>query len=160
MTKKKQEMQVIHKCITLDEAEKIVYDELLAGTNYRVITQMEFQINDKTKRFNISQISQIKRKNEPKSETNHKDSELALVFKLFKQGLNPVDVIIKTELSHEFVQKAHQQYLEFINSEVILKSVLENLFADARRYGPCEHLGQLQERFAEAVDDAIKYHTE
>jgi len=140
MVKKKQETKIIHKCTTLDEAEKIVYNELLTGANHRAITQMEFQINDKIKRFNISQISQIRQKNEPKLETNHKDPDLAHVFKLLKQGLNPVDVIIKTELSHEFVQKAHQQYLEFTNSEVIHKSVLKNLFTDAKRYRPCEQL--------------------
>lgn len=113
---------------SFDEAEKIVYEQIRTGKNTREISQMTFIINDITKRYNPHQIRQIKDKHIQKSNNNNLDPEKALCFKLFKNGFSPSDVVIKTKLAPQFVQKAYQEFLEFEDKEVFSKKEIQDLY--------------------------------
>ena len=98
---------------TLEEAEQQIYRLVKSGKNFRDIVKSTFLINDTLKRFSLSQISNIKNKFELKINESNRDAEKALVFKLFKQGKSPTEVLIKTGLSYDYIKKAREEYLEF-----------------------------------------------
>jgi len=162
MKKKKQEKEII-PCETLEDAEKIVSDKRAAGINPRVIAQTTFLINDQEKRFNIVQISKIQKNNdqnqnnESNSDTAPRNSDKALVFKLFQEGLGPVDVVIKTGMSVEYVEKSYQEYLDFTNQELIAKDDTKWLYKLASRYSKCNDTYQLEMILEECIEKALQY---
>lgn len=120
------------KVNSLQEAKEKIYSDIQNGKNYRDIVKTKFDINDTIKTFNIQQISQIKEEFEPKIEESSLDNDKARVFKLFKKGYSPTDVIIKTKLNFEYVKEAWDQYAEINSKEIIptvffdrLKSIIE-----------------------------------
>jgi len=112
---------------SLDQAEKIILEHINNGENYRDISQITFSINGTIKRFNPSQISKIKGKNEQSQAQNRHDSDKCLVYKMFRKGKNPTDVVIETGLNFEYVKKAYEEYLEFEEQELVPKYWLDNL---------------------------------
>jgi len=95
---------------TLQEAKKIVYAKLCQNINPKEITQIPFLIDEKVTRFNPAQIRKIREEFEPKIEQNNRDPDKVLVFKLFKKGVSPIDVIIQTGLPSKYVEAAYQEY--------------------------------------------------
>ena len=117
---------------SLEEAEKEIYKSIQANKNPREITQIGFSINGVVKRFNPAQIREIKAKFEPKIPENNRDQDKSRVFSLFKKNKKPVDVIIQTSLSYEYVKRSYQEYLDFEEKTLVPKYWLDNLeeFAD------------------------------
>jgi len=100
------------KVDSIEQAEKIILEHVNNGKNYRDIAQIAFDVNGTVKRFNPSQISKIKAKNEENQAQNAHDSDKSLVFKMFKAGKSITDVVIETGLNYEYVKKAHEEFLE------------------------------------------------
>jgi len=117
---------------SLEEAEKQVYKLRQANKNPREIAQIGFSINGVVKRFNPVQISKIKAKYEPNIPKNNRDQDKSRVFSLFKKNKTPVDVVILTGLSYEYVKKSYAEFLEFEEKTIVPKYWLDNLgeFAD------------------------------
>jgi len=112
--------------ITLEQAEREIYDMILRGDNYNQISQVKFAINGNSRRFNPSQISKIKAKFEEKQQkikdetkAENKDENKAIVFELFKKGAKPIDVIIKTRLEYAFVKKSYEEFLEMDGKKTV-----------------------------------------
>ncbi len=101
------------KPTTLQEAKKTVYAKLCQNINPKEITQIAFLIDEKVTRFNPAQIRKIREEFEPKIEQNNRDPDKALVFKLFKKGVSPRDVVIQTGLPFEYVKNAYEEYCIF-----------------------------------------------
>lgn len=162
MKKKKQEKEII-PCETLEDAEKIVSDKRAAGINPRVIAQTTFLINGQEKRFNIVQISKIQKNNdqnqnnELNSNTNPRDNDKSLVFKLFKEGLGPEDVVIETGMSVDYVGESHQEYLDFKNQMIFPKEDLDWYYRLMLPYRKCEDPAQLGNAIQNVVRDALNY---
>ena len=112
---------------SIEEAEKEIYKSIQANKNPREITQIGFSINGDVKRFNPAQIRKIKAKFEPKIPENNQDQDKSRVFSLFKKNKKPVDVIIQTSLSYEYVKKSYDEFLEFEEKAIVPKYWLDNL---------------------------------
>ncbi len=112
---------------TLPEAKKTVYAKLCQNINPKEITQISFLIDGKIIRFNPAQIRKIREEFEPKIENNKRDPDKVLVFKLFKKGVSPTDVVIKTGLPFEYVQKAYEEFCMFENKITISKELFDKL---------------------------------
>jgi len=109
------------KVDSIDQAEKIILEHVNNGENYRDIAQIAFDVNGTTKRFNPSQISKIKAKNEENQAQNARDPDKSLVFKMFKAGKSITDVVIETKLEFDYVTKAHKEFLESEDKVMIPK---------------------------------------
>lgn len=112
---------------SLQEAKEKIFSEIQNGSNYRNIAKMKFDIEDTVRSFNISQISQIKAEFEPKKQVNSNDSDRAKVFKLFKKGLSPADVLIKTGFGFEFIKQCRKEYNEFADKMDVPRSFIQRL---------------------------------
>ena len=123
---------------SIDAAEKIILEHINNGKNYRDIAQITFSINGTIKRFNPSQISQIKAKSEQKQAQNRHDSDKSTVFKMFKKGKKLTDVIIETGLDYDYVKNARKQYLDSEKLVEIPKSFYDNVMGIASYFGDKE----------------------
>ena len=160
MHKKKQESKQEQPLqnMTLEQAEKIILEQLKAKKNMRDIVKMKFPINGVETGFNIDQIRQIKEKYIPKINLDHRDSDKAYCFKLFKKGLSPTEVVIKTNLSPEFVQKAYQEFLEFEEKEVFPKNEVRDLYEFLKNDGwSCSSLLDIKNILVELIPCYEKY---
>jgi len=148
-SKKKKESPII--VATIEEAEKIVYDQIKAGRNPRDISQIEFVISGVTKRFNPYQIRKIKEKFESKTKSDNKDPDTALLFELFSKDVRPEDTVIHTKFNPKFVKQTWKEYLEMINEQQVPKDVMKKLFDYASsKYVPCNTYEKLLEVFKNA----------
>jgi hypothetical protein len=130
--------------ISLEQAEREIYDMILRGDNYNQISQVKFSINGNLRRFNPSQISKIKAKFEQnnqkiKDETKaqNKDENMAKVFELFKRGTAPIDVIIKTRLDYDFIKKSYEQYLEMSKKKTVPEWFVSSLYDSSNNIKQC-----------------------
>ena len=147
-TKSNQNLIIVN---SLEEAEKYVYKLTLENKNPREISQIGFSINGVVKRFNPVQISKIKAKFEPKIPENNRDQDKSRVFSLFKKNKKPVDVIIQTSLSYEYVKKSYQEYLEFEKMKILpnwFEEYMRNLASEIRE---CPDLADVYHTLQEAV---------
>ena len=157
MQKKNQEKEII-KCTSLDDAKKIVYDKREAGINPRIIAQITFLINDQEKRFNIPQIAKIVKDNEIQTEeSNPKEPGKSLMFKLFREGLEPVGVVIQTDMSVDYVREAHQEYLNLTNQTIFSKDDIDWYHQLILPYRKSEDPYELGLAIQSAVRDALNY---
>lgn len=140
--------------MTLVEAEKIIYEEIKAGKNYRDIAKMSFPIDSKIRRFNPSQIHKIKEKYEPNIIPVNRDSDKALAFKKMKEGISDDEIVIQTELPFEYVRNARQEYLECLDKVEVPKSVIKNLFEHVNPYSGCKNFNELEKGVKLAVEAA------
>ena len=115
------------KVETLEQAEKIILEHINNGENYRDIAQITFEVNGTIKRFNPSQISKIKAKKEQNKPQNPRDSDISLVFKMFRKEKTPVDVIIETGLDYEYVTHAYDQFLDLEDQTTVPETWVFNL---------------------------------
>ena len=137
---------------SIEEAEKIVYEQIKAGRNPREILQMEFIINGISKRFNPYQLKKIKEKYETKNKPDNADPDTALLFELFSKSVTPEQVVIQTKFNPQFVKHSWEQYLEMVSLQPVPKEVMKKLF----HYGntqiiPCNTYDRLLEAFSGAV---------
>ncbi len=144
--------------MTLEEAEKFVFEQIKQGKNPREISQIEFLIDGIVRKFNINQIHQIKEKFSPKIQEKHRDPDKALAFQLFKKGCFPIEVIIKTKFPSEFVQKAYEEFLEFEGKQVVPKAEIQDLNEMAKdRMYPSHNFSDLKHFIEQIVPDYDKY---
>ena len=115
------------KPITIEDAKQKIYQLVLEGKNPREISQLPFLIYNKVTRFNPQQIRKIREELEPEITNKNRDPDKAFVFKLFKKGMDPVDIVIKACLSYEFVIKSHKEFLDSQNMPILEKSWLEDM---------------------------------
>ena len=107
------------KVSSLQDAKKKIYSEIQKGKNFKDIVAIKFEINGEEKGFNISQINKIKEEFEPQIDESRYDPDKAKVFELFQKGLSPIQVIIKTKLSYEFVKQSWKEYSEISDSKIV-----------------------------------------
>jgi len=131
---------------SLEQAEKIILEHINNGENYRDIAQITFSINDNIKRFNPSQISKIKGKNEENQAQNRHDSDKSRVFKMFKKGKKLTDVVIDTGLDYDYVKNARKQYLDSENLVEIPKSFYKKIMSVASYFGDTETIFNVEWR--------------
>ena len=123
------------KNMTLEQAKQEVYRKIQDKTNYREISQIIFIINDKPRKFGISEISNIKKEFEPQP-TQDKDCDKALLFKLFHAGKSPVQAQIKTEFTYEFVKLSYEQFLSFERKMAVPRSFMTKMLSFAKTIDP------------------------
>lgn len=153
--KKRTTKNQLLKEVSFDEAEDEVYRQVKSGTNFRDITKLGFLINGIVKHFNPSQISKIKTKFEPKIDTKNLDLDKAKVFKLFKKGMKPTNVLIKTGLGYDFVDKAHREFLEFENRVIVPQWFEEYMYNLAFKVGDVNNLPEVYRKLRAAVDSHL-----
>lgn len=112
---------VIIKVNTLQEAKEKIYSEIQNGRNFKDVVQTKYDINGNIKSFNIAQLSKIKAEFEPKIEENRFDEDKAEVFKLFQKGLSPIEVVIKTKFSFDFVKQSWNEYADVDDKRIVPK---------------------------------------
>lgn len=117
---------------TIEQAELEVLKQVNNGTNYRDISQTVFLIGKNEKRFSISQISKIKQKFS--NEDNPKGSESKLdpktkakLFKLFKNKMSVVEVVIKTKLDSNLIYEAFKEFTKLSGMCIVDKKNLEDV---------------------------------
>ena len=117
---------------TIEQAEFEVHNLINKKTNYRDITQIEFIIDGNTKKFSISQISKIKQKLSGESnfkvdEIKNESEQKANLFKLFKNEMTVVDVVIKTKMDSKLVYETYQEYIKLSNMYIVEKKFIDNI---------------------------------
>ena len=133
------EMDTVIKVNSLQEANQKIYSLIQDGKNYREIAKIKFDINGSIKNFNVSQISKIKSEFEPKNEGTRFDKETAEVFRLFKKGDSPIDVVIKTGLTPDFVEQSLKKYVQLNSEQIVPNSFFYELEQSlSPRYLPSE----------------------
>jgi len=153
-TKQKQTLQNM----TLEEAEKLVFEQIKQGKNPREISQLEISIDGIVRKFNINQIHKIKEKFSPKIQEKHRDPDKALAFQLFKKGCFPIEVVIKTKLPSEFVQKAYEEFLEFEGKQVVPKAEIQDLYDFVKsKWWPCKNLLDVKNFIKKSIPYKDKY---
>ena len=160
MTRKKQETkqkQTLQN-MTLEEAEKLIFEQIKQGKNPREISQVEFPIDGIVRKFNINQIHKIKEKFSPKIQEKHRDPDKALAFQMFKKDCLPIEVIIKTKLPSEFVQKAYEEFLEFEGKTVVSKNEIQDLYSFVKGdWWPCENLHNVKLFLKKSIEYRDQY---
>jgi len=152
-SKKKKESSII--VTSIEEAEKMVYEQIKAGRNPRDISQIEFIINGISKRFNPYQIRKIKEKFESKTKSDNKDPDTALLFELFSKNVTPEQAVIQTKFNPQFVKNTWEQYLEMARMQPVPKEVMKKLFHYGNtQYSPCNTYDRLLEAFSAATEAA------
>ncbi len=142
-----------NKNMTLQEAKEQVYKLVQQGTNYRDIAKKEFLIEDRIKRFSISEISKIVKEFTPNDNTQNKDPDVAFLFTLFRKGYSPVDAVIKTGFKTEFVAEAYNQFLEFEDKVSVPEWFIDKLdkLSDRIIYKETRNLQDVVSCFEQAV---------
>lgn len=115
---------------TIEQAELEVLKQVNNGTNYRDISQTVFLIGENEKRFSISQISKIKQKfsnedNPKRSESKLDPKTKAKLFKLFKNKMSVVEVVIKTKLDSNLIYEAFREFTKLSGMCIVDKKCLE-----------------------------------
>lgn len=160
MAKKKQETKQKETLqnMTLDEAEKLIFEQIKQGKNPREISQLEIPIDGIVKKFNINQIHKIKEKFSPKIIEKLRDPDKAVAFKLFKKGYPSIEVVIKTKLPSEFVQKAYEEFLEFEGKQVFFKNEIQDLYEFVKKnWWPCDSLLDVKNFLKQLIPLRNKY---
>ena len=145
------------KNITLEEAERIIYEEIKAGKNFRDITKNTFLVDGKVMGLNPAKIHKIKEKFEQNVRPVNRDSDKALAFKKMEEGLSDVQIIEQTELPYEFVKKSRSEFLECTNKVEVSKNVIFNLSTAARKLETCRTYNDLERVLTGSVDIVIEY---
>lgn len=139
-----------------EEAEKIVYEFIKKGFNNRDILKQKFSIDGKIIGFNAYQIKMIKENFESKQTKSM--SKDAVMFKLFKEGIRPVDVVIKTGYDAEDVNASYQKYLGLANKIEIPLGVFQELYELAFELDPyIENDNQFYDCLKRALSDVDIY---
>ena len=75
----------------------------------------------------MQKIKKIKTKNEESQAQNDHDPDKSLVFKMFRKGQTPIDVIIETGLDSKYVQEAYEEFLDLEGQSTDYNEWLDNL---------------------------------
>ena len=144
------------KVDSIEDVEKIIYEKIKQGTNTRDIVKTEFDINGISKKFNPYQIKKIKEKFEiPKND--NKNSDKAILFELFEQGVDVINAVIQTKLDPKFVNEVWIQYLEIKNIYTISESSYNQLLQHGKKIkSECNTIDDV----LTALDDGFNYLTE
>lgn len=142
------------KDMTLEEAEKIIYEQIKAGKNYRDILKMTLIVDGEIMPLNPKKIHAIKEKFEQNGRTTKRDPDTALAFKLMDEGLSDVEIVKQTELPYEFVRKARQQWLGCYDKIEVPKSVMNNLFEILRLDSKSKNYEELLKQVKRVKDDS------
>lgn len=145
------------KNITLEEAERIIYEEIKAGKNFRDITKNTFLVDGKVMSLNPVKIHKIKEKFEQNVRPINRDSDKALAFKKMEEGLSDVQIVEQTELPYEFVKKSRSEFLECTNKVEVPKNMMTNLFTVARKLQTCQDYNKLERVLTDSVEIVIGY---
>ncbi|MFZ1075947.1 MAG: hypothetical protein WAN47_00790 [Nitrosotalea sp.] len=122
-------MKKIQKDMTLDEVEKDIFRRIQRGESYSEIVKTRYRIDGRIKKFNISGISKIKQKfTSQASDSENKDPNAALLFKLFEEGESLCDIVVKTQLSPEYVKEMYDKFCEMKKMTVLPAGFIKVLF--------------------------------
>lgn len=111
---------------TLQGAKEKIFVFIKNGMNYRDIVKKQFNIDGKIKKFNPSQIAKIKKEFDHNSVSSGSSNQ-SQIFRLFKEGKTPTDVVIALNLEFDFIDKLYKQFLESTNQELVPKGWLESM---------------------------------
>lgn len=151
----------------MEEAKKIIYEMVVEGTNYREISKTKFKINNKIRKFSISQISSFKKEIEEASvAANAKDkihldknSQVVQIFKLLKKNMSMADIVIQTGFSLDVINEAMKAYQEFEQYQLVKKEVMRFLFAELSSVFPCKNDEDLMAAASSAADAFYLLHS-
>lgn len=138
---------------------------IVEGTNYREISKTKFKINNKIRKFSISQISSFKKEIEDKaSEKNaksylDKNSQIVQIFRHLKRNVPIVDIVTKTGYDIEVIKEAVKAYEEFEQYLLVRKEVIEFLFAELSSVFPCKNDEDLMAAASSAADAFYLLHS-
>src|SRR3989442_2539065 len=152
-------MKKKQKNVTLDEAKKDIFRRVQRGESYREIVKTRYTIDDRTKRFSISEISKIKQEfTGQASNSKNKDPDMAFLFKEFDKEESLTDIVIKTQLGPDLVKQAHDKYLEFRDKRMIRGWFEDKIYEFGSRIKGEEvpDLGEIHDYLQEAVDHYLK----
>jgi len=152
---------------TLEEAKKIIYEMVVEGINYREISKTKFRINNKIRKFSISQISSFKKEIEDKASATNaksksnldKNSQIVQIFRDLKKKVPIVDIVIKTGFDIEVIKETVKAYEEFERYLLVRKEVIEFLFAELSSVFPCKNDEDLMAAASSAADAFYLLHS-
>ena len=109
MTKNEQEtkQEETFQNMTLEEAEKLIFEQIKQGKNPREISQLEIPIDGVVRKFNINQIHKIKEKFSPKIQEKHRDPDKAWLFNYSKKAL----FLLRLLLKPNFLQNLSKRHM-------------------------------------------------
>ncbi len=96
---------------SLHDAKLKVHQMQKEGKNPRDILKTKFDFDGKVFGFNVTQLYEIKKKFELKANTTV-EYTISDLFRLFKEGMSPVQVIIKTNKPVDEVKTAYDDFLK------------------------------------------------
>ena len=168
----KRKKATIIKVNTIDEAKKEVLKLVKQGASFREISKIEFQIGDRKKHFNIGEISKIKNGTTAKeTDSANINNDTSVLFREFKKGKRPVDLVIETRLNPDFVEQAYQKFAKLNDMRIIpeklwnnIRSWIEifkedecgNMFADFK----ADECGNMFADFKKYIDEKLTWYVE
>jgi hypothetical protein len=127
-------MKKIQKNMTLDEVEQDVFRRIKRGENYSEIVKTRYEIDGTVKKYNPGQISKIKKKFTGEvDDSKNKDPNAAILFKLFEDGESLCDIVVKTQLSPDYVQEMFDKFCE-MKKMTVLPSVFINSVSEYAKW--------------------------
>lgn len=139
------------KVKTIDNAKKEVLKLVKQGVSFRDISKTKFRIGDRIKHFSIGEISKIKNGPTGKIDVQHRDNDLALAFKLFTKGKTPTQVVMETGLALDFVDQAHEKYLEWEEMVIVTQWFYDYITELAWHVGEVENQTQIYYNLKKAI---------
>lgn len=127
-----------------------------AKINYRKILSSKYLVNDEEIKLNVPKIKKIHEKSKVEITEIHKDSNKALVFKYFKEGMEPSDVVIETELPAKYVKDAYNEYLEMNDLISITFEQYDRIFCYAWRIHQSHNFNEN----CDSIEQAVNSHEE
>ena len=134
------------------EFEKKICTLVEAKINYRKILSSKYFVNDEEIKLNVPKIKKIHDKSNSNTSDMLKDPNKALVFKCFKEGMEPSDVVIETELPAKYVKDAHNEYLEMNDLVSITFEQHDRIFYYAWRIHQSHDFNENCDSIEQAVD--------
>ena len=122
---------------SLQEARLKIYQMQQENTNQRNILKTKFELDGEIFGFNVKQLSEIKKEFTGKA-TVTMEYTTSDVFKMFKEGMTPLEVLIKTHKPYDEIITIHDQFLELENKIPVQKYFVDKIFSLAREVKPID----------------------
>lgn len=144
------------KVASMQEAREMVQEMANQRINNREIVKTKFLIDGEIMGLNPKIVKEWKKDSESKVDSKNQDPDIVTVFKLFKKGVSPTDVIIRTGLSFEFVSKAHEEFLQFEKRTIVPQWFEEYMYDLAYEIKDCSNLSEVYYSLKKAVKSHIE----
>lgn len=141
---------------SLQDAKLRVHQMQEEGKNPRDILKTKFDFDGKVFGFNVTQLSEIKKKFELKANTTVEYS-ISDLFRLFKEGMSPVQVIIKTNTPVDEVKTVYDDFLK-LEGMTATQYFVDKIYSLARKVMPIDGtINDVLNKIETAVESHIEF---